>query len=68
VKAAARHASAAQRAMGVEEDSAATATLLAHGMAVHDIDVRPWRPAAEALWVREARALDAVAWLEAARG
>lgn len=66
VDAAAAEASAAQRAMGVEEDAAATASLREHGMIVRDIDVRPWRPAAEALWQREARALDAVAWLEAA--
>jgi tripartite ATP-independent transporter DctP family solute receptor len=66
VDAAAAEASAAQRAMAVEEDVAATASLRAQGMLVRDIDVRPWRPAAEALWQREARALDAVAWLEAA--
>jgi tripartite ATP-independent transporter DctP family solute receptor len=66
VEAAALEASAAQRAMGVAEDAAATAALQEHGMVVRDIDVRAWRPAAEALWHREARALDAAAWLEAA--
>jgi TRAP-type transport system periplasmic protein len=67
VEAAAVKASAAQRAMAVEEDAAATATLRERGMGVRDIDVRAWRPSAEALWQREAGALDAVAWLEAAR-
>jgi tripartite ATP-independent transporter DctP family solute receptor len=63
---AAAEAAAAQRAMGIDEDAAATASLREHGMIVRDIDVRPWRSAAEALWQREARALDAAAWLEAA--
>ena len=66
VDAAAVQAAAVQRAMGVEEDAVATATLRERGMTVRDIDVRAWRPAAEALWQREARALDARPWLEAA--
>ena len=34
-------------------------------MTIREIDARPWRPAAEALWRREARALGAESWLEA---
>jgi tripartite ATP-independent transporter DctP family solute receptor len=58
-------AAARQRDRGPIEDAAAMATLRERGMAIRDIDARPWRPAAEALWQREARALDAVPWLEA---
>ena len=63
--AAALEASAAQRARGPIEDASATATLRERGMRIRDIDARAWRPAAEALWQREARALGATAWLEA---
>ena len=65
--AAALEASARQRAKGPVEDAAATATLQQRGMKIRDIDARAWRPAAEALWQREARALDAMPWLEAIR-
>ena len=62
---AALEASAAQRARGPIEDASATATLRERGMRIRDIDTRAWRPAAEALWQREARALGATPWLEA---
>jgi len=62
---AALEASAAQRARGPIEDASATATLRERGMRIRDIDTRAWRPAAEALWQREARALGAMSWLEA---
>jgi tripartite ATP-independent transporter DctP family solute receptor len=65
--AAALEAASRQRAKGPVEDAAATATLQQRGMKIRDIDARAWRPAAEALWQREARALDAMPWLEAIR-
>ena len=65
IAAAALEASTAQRARGPIEDASATATLRERGMRIRDIDARAWRPAAEALWQREARALGATAWLEA---
>ena len=58
-------AAAVQRARGPVEDASATATLRERGMTIREIDARPWHPAAEALWRREARALGAEAWLEA---
>jgi tripartite ATP-independent transporter DctP family solute receptor len=63
---AAVEAAARQRDRGPVEDAAATATLQERGMAIRDIDASAWRPAAEALWHREAAALDARGWLEAA--
>jgi tripartite ATP-independent transporter DctP family solute receptor len=62
---AAIEAAAVQRARGPVEDAAATATLRQRGMTIRDIDATAWRPAAEALWQREARALGAADWLEA---
>ncbi len=64
---AALEAAAGQRLMGPAEDAAATADLAARGMTIRDIDVGAFRQPAEALWLREARALDAVPWLEAIR-
>jgi TRAP-type transport system periplasmic protein len=58
-------AAARQRDRGPVEDAAATATLRERGMTIRDIDASAWRPGAEALWQREARALGAVPWLEA---
>ena len=65
LEAAAIEAAARQRERGPIEEKAATDALRAQGMTIRDIDGRAWRPAAEALWQREARALDAVSWLEA---
>jgi len=65
IEASAVEASAYQRERGPIEEAAATAGLRAAGMTIREIDGRVWRPAAEALWQREARALDAVPWLEA---
>jgi TRAP-type transport system periplasmic protein len=62
---AAVEASAIQRARGPIEDAAATATLRQRGMTIRDIDASAWRPAAEALWRREANALGAADWLDA---
>jgi tripartite ATP-independent transporter DctP family solute receptor len=62
--ASATEAAAVQRARGPIEDTAATASLRERGMTIREIDARPWHPAAEALWQREARALGAGAWLE----
>jgi tripartite ATP-independent transporter DctP family solute receptor len=58
-------ASAYQRERGPIEEAAATAGLRAEGMTIRDIDGHAWQKAAEALWHREARALDAGGWLEA---
>jgi tripartite ATP-independent transporter DctP family solute receptor len=60
---AARDAAAHQRERGPIEDAAAMAALRERGMTIHDIDAAAWRPAAEALWHREARALDVEPWL-----
>ncbi len=60
-------ASAAQRAVGPREDTAATEQLTGLGMTIRDIDGRAFRQPAERLWEREARALDALAWLGAIR-
>jgi tripartite ATP-independent transporter DctP family solute receptor len=65
---AARQAAARQRAMGPGEDAAATAQLSAQGMTIREFDGRAFRKPAEALWEQEARAFDAVAWLQAIRG
>jgi TRAP-type transport system periplasmic protein len=53
-----------QRAMGPEEDTRATAELMKHGMAIHDIDLGPLRAAAERLWDTQARAMGVTSWLE----
>jgi tripartite ATP-independent transporter DctP family solute receptor len=65
LEASALEASAYQRERGPIEEMSATAALRTQGMTIRDIDAHTWRPAAEALWQREARALDAVPWLEA---
>ena len=65
---AAREAARRQRAMGPQEDSAATEQLSKNGMKIRDVDGRALRPAAERLWETEARALGATRWLEAIRG
>ena len=62
---AALEAAVHQRAMGPHEDTAATSELAQRGMTIRDIDATPLRPAAERLWQSEARAFDAVPWLEA---
>ncbi len=65
---AAREAARQQRAMGPQEDSAATAQLSKNGMKIRDVDGRALLPAAEQLWEREAKALGIRRWLEAIRG
>jgi TRAP-type C4-dicarboxylate transport system substrate-binding protein len=65
LEASALEASTYQRERGPIEERSATAALRTQGMTIRDIDGHAWRPAAEALWHREARALDAVPWLEA---
>ena len=65
---AALEAARRQRAMGPDEDTAATAQLTRTGMTIRDIDGRALQPAAERLWEREARALGVTSWLEAIRG
>ena len=65
---AAREAARRQRAMGPEEDTAATAQLTKNGMTIRDIDGRALQPSAERLWASEARALGITSWLEAIRG
>jgi TRAP-type transport system periplasmic protein len=61
---AATAAAADQRAMGAREDETATAELARRGMTIRDIDATAFRQNARQLWDREARALDAHAWLE----
>ena len=53
--------------MGPGEDTAATAQLAKNGMIIRDIDSRALQPAAERLWVSEARAHGIESWLEAIR-
>jgi tripartite ATP-independent transporter DctP family solute receptor len=65
---AAREAARRQRAMGPDEDTAATAQLTKNGMTIRDIDGRALQPSAERLWASEARALGITSWLEAIRG
>jgi len=65
---AAAEAARRQRAMGPEEDTAATAQLTKNGMTIRDIDGRALQPSAERLWASEARALGITSWLEAIRG
>ena len=57
-----------QRAMGPKEDSDAIDKLLEHGMTIREVDGAALRPAAERLWITEARALDAGGWLGVIRG
>jgi TRAP-type transport system periplasmic protein len=57
-----------QRAMGAQEDAAATAQLAEQGMTIREIDGRAFRQPAERLWNTEARVLDVTPWLEAIRG
>ncbi|MEO7276382.1 MAG: TRAP transporter substrate-binding protein [Vicinamibacterales bacterium] len=68
IEAAALQAAHDQRAMGPQEDAAATAALLAKGMSIRDIDNSFFRAPAERLWTSEARTLDVGSWLEAIRG
>ena len=56
-----------QRAMGPGEDTAATAQLTKNGMTIRDIDSRALQPAAERLWVSEARAHGIESWLDVIR-
>jgi tripartite ATP-independent transporter DctP family solute receptor len=65
---AAREAARQQRAMGPQEDTAATEQLAKNGMTIRDVDGQALRPAAERLWETEARALGITRWLEAIRG
>ncbi len=61
---AARH----QRAMGAQEDTAATQQLRGLGMTIREIDGSAFRQPAERLWDTESRALGVASWLEAIRG
>ena len=65
---AALEAARQQRAMGAQEDAAATAQLTTLGMTIREIDGRAFLPAAERLWESEARTLGIGTWLEAIRG
>lgn len=62
---AARDASAAQRAVGPQEDSSATTQLATLGMTIRDIDRGAFRQPAQRLWESEARLLGATSWLRA---
>ena len=53
--------------MGAAEDIDAVARLAERGMTIRDIDARAFQQPAAELWQREARALDAMAWLEMIR-
>jgi TRAP-type C4-dicarboxylate transport system substrate-binding protein len=65
---AARRAAHDQREMGPAEDVDAMSRLTERGMSIHDIDATAFQRAAEDLWLREARALDAAPWLQTIRG
>ena len=65
---AALEAAKRQRAMGPDEDTAATVQLTKNGMTIRDVDGRALQPSAERLWASEARALGITSWLEAIRG
>jgi tripartite ATP-independent transporter DctP family solute receptor len=67
IEQAALQASAHQRAMGPHEDQSASAGLADRGMTIRPIDGHAFRPAAEKLWIAEARALGVSSWLEAIR-
>ena len=56
-----------QRQMGAEEDARAIAQLRERGMTIREIDVTPFRRAAEQLWETEARALEVAPWLQVIR-
>jgi tripartite ATP-independent transporter DctP family solute receptor len=64
---AALEAAKRQRAMGAQEDTAATAQLSKNGMTIREIDARALLPAAERLWGAEAQAHGITSWLEAIR-
>ncbi len=64
---AALEAAKRQRAMGAEQDVAATGQLAKNGMTIRDIDARALQPAAERLWAAEAQAHGITSWLEAIR-
>jgi tripartite ATP-independent transporter DctP family solute receptor len=65
---AALEAARRQRAMGSQEDTAATAQLAERGMTIREIDGSAFRPVAERLWHTEARSLGVASWLEMIRG
>lgn len=65
---AAREAARLQRAMGAQEDTAATQQLRGLGMTIREIDGSAFRQPAERLWDTESRALGVASWLEAIRG
>ena len=65
LEAAALEAAVRQRAMGPQEDTAATAQLAKNGMKIREIDGSALRPRAERLWNSEARALGISSWLGA---
>ena len=65
LEAAALEAAARQRAMGPQEDTAATAQLAKNGMTIREIDGSALRLPAERLWTSEARALGISSWLGA---
>jgi TRAP-type transport system periplasmic protein len=64
---AARRAAEHQRAMGPAEDVDAMARLAERGMTIRDIDASAFQRRAQDLWRQEARALNAVSWLEMIR-
>ena len=65
LEAAALEAAVRQRAMGPQEDTAATAQLAKNGMKIREIDSSALRLPAERLWTSEARALGIASWLGA---
>jgi TRAP-type transport system periplasmic protein len=65
LEAAALEAAVRQRAMGPQEDTAATAQLAKNGMKIREIDSNALRLPAERLWTSEARALGIASWLGA---
>jgi tripartite ATP-independent transporter DctP family solute receptor len=68
LEAAAHEAALHQRAIGDQEDRAATERLAGQGMKIRDIDRSAFFGAAETLWREQAREMGAVSWLRAARG
>ncbi|HEY6553915.1 MAG TPA: TRAP transporter substrate-binding protein [Vicinamibacteria bacterium] len=66
LEAAALEAARRQRAMGGQEDEAATRGLATHGMKIRDIDRGPFLRRADALWHAQAGEMGAVPWLRAA--
>ena len=65
LESAALEAAVRQRAMGPQEDTAATAQLAKNGMKIREIDASALRLPAERLWTSEARALGITSWLGA---